>query len=172
MKKILTAFVTLSFILPAFSYAQVLPLSVYCYPNSSNATVGASVVWSSVVYGGNGNYTYYWAGDEGLYGNTSVISKSYSSIGLKSATLTINSGGIVSTVNCGSANVYQYPTNYYPNQVLGYNQQSNLSAVYLNNVPYTGTASDNGKRFLLYIETFSLLVALFLMFTKDVKLTD
>ncbi len=180
--------------LPLFSQAQVTPLTAYCYPNITSAAIGATITWTSVVYGGNGVYSYTWSGDESLYGYSSSIAKTYAYAGTKYATLNVYSAGLVTTVNCGSTNItnyqnyqnYQnYPynqqnssvltfptntTNYTNNQVLGYyNTNGQLSSVYLSNVPYTGIGDSSSTMFLMVIEIFSLIVALFIAQSKYAK---
>ncbi len=173
-KKIfITAALLIASAMPIFSSAQVMPLTASCYPSINSAMIGATVTWNSVVYGGNGVYAYSWNGDENLYGNYSSAYKTYGTVGAKYAILTVYSGGYSMNVNCGTINIYQtqqgtiYPTQYsYPNQVLGYSQNSQLSSVYLNNVPYTGIADSYATFFILAIELFSFIVALYFVKNK------
>jgi len=81
-------------------------LIVSCYANPANANVGDSLNWSAGVSGGNGPYSYSWSGTDGLVGNSSSISKVYTSAGYKNASVTVVSGSQSVTSNC-SANINQ-----------------------------------------------------------------
>jgi hypothetical protein len=54
------------------------------------------------VYGGNGNYQYYWTGTENLGGTQRTSAKSYSTAGTKSGALSVTSGGQTVTRQCTS----------------------------------------------------------------------
>jgi hypothetical protein len=84
-------------------------LSVYCIPNPTSATVGQSVIWTAYVTGGNTyggynnsyGYTYSWSGTDGLsFGNSQAIQKTYSTGGLKTATVTVYGNGQSQTATC------------------------------------------------------------------------
>ncbi len=77
-------------------------LSVSCIASRLNATVGQSVTWLSSVTGGNGSYQSGWNGTDGLAGNTSTLSKLYTTSGEKFATLSVTSANQTATVSCGS----------------------------------------------------------------------
>lgn len=134
--------------------------SAVCYPSTQNATVGQTITWRVNVngnsynsysygsYGYNNNYTYTWTGSDGLYGSGSVVSKTYTYPGTKSATVTVSNGYRTISTTC-SANV---------NQVYSYNPPAGtpvsgvyvqpdqikvttgtpVSGVYLNDLPATG----------------------------------
>jgi fimbrial isopeptide formation D2 family protein len=87
-------------------------ISISCQPNKTSAQVGESVVWSSQVSGGCGDYSYSWLGSDNLSGTGSSVTKTYNSTGTKSAMLTVHSDGshlcgcsITRTVSCGSVQV-------------------------------------------------------------------
>ena len=107
-----------SFVIPTVSHAQFYyPLQASCRPNTNYAQTNTSVGWSVSVSGGNGYYTYSWTGTDGIIGDTNSILKTYMSEGIKSASVTVTSGGQPITVNCGNVNVYSnsaYYYNYYP----------------------------------------------------------
>ena len=63
-----------------------------CTANPNSVNVGGSINWSSSATGGNGSYTYTWTGTDGLTGNSSNTSQSYSSAGSKTANVVITSG--------------------------------------------------------------------------------
>jgi len=108
---------------------------------SGTANVGSNLVWSASASGGNGFYNYYWTGDESLSANGQSVNKTYTYTGTKNATVTITSDGQSITRSC-SVNVNNN------NQVLAYTDTpSQLSSVYLSDVPYTG-AEDNAKTVL------------------------
>lgn len=116
---ILAVTLALAFVLPFVSGAQTAypSLSVSCYPNTYLTQTNATVGWSSSVWGGNGYYTFTWSGTDNLYGNSGYAMKQYTTVGTKSASLTVTSGTQSATVNCGSTYInpgYQqtYPTYY------------------------------------------------------------
>lgn len=112
-------------------YTYYSPLSVSCYPNTSNANAGSAVTWSARVSGGSGSYSYSWSGTDGLSGYGSSVSMDYYNPGIKTATLFVSSSGVQSqSVSCsGSVNVYANPVTYY-----------NPAPVY-NSSPYYPTSS-------------------------------
>ena len=75
-------------------------INVTCSANPGSITVGNSTNWSASVSGGNGSYTYSWSGNDGLSGNTSSVQKSYFSVGNKSASVKVKSGGKSATAKC------------------------------------------------------------------------
>jgi len=64
-----------------------------CDVDPSSGYVGDSLSWSASASGGNGHYSYSWSGTDGLSSNSSIVSKIYSSIGIKTGTVTITSDG-------------------------------------------------------------------------------
>lgn len=68
-------------------------LSVSCLATPNPADLFESVLWNSSVSGGTSGYTYTWSGTDGLSGSQSTAQKSYTSVGTKTATLTVVSGG-------------------------------------------------------------------------------
>ncbi|MFA5652206.1 MAG: hypothetical protein WC933_02475 [Candidatus Paceibacterota bacterium] len=105
-----------SFIIPSISEAQFYySVQATCYPNTYSAQINTAVGWAVSVSGGNGNYTYLWSGTDDLSGNSNPISKTYTTVGNKTASVTVVSAGRLVTANCGSVNVY--PINYASLQV-------------------------------------------------------
>jgi hypothetical protein len=83
-----------------------------CTASPTNAQVGDSIFFSaSGVTGGTGSYTYSWTGTDNLSGTGSSISKTYNTIGTKTATLHITSGTQTITRNC-STYISQTPPVY------------------------------------------------------------
>lgn len=78
------------------------PLQVSCSPNSTSVGVGQNMTWSSNVYGGNGNYQYYWSGTDGISGSNSTMTRSYVNPGSKSASLTVISGNQTIVRTCSN----------------------------------------------------------------------
>jgi len=114
------------------------PLNGSC-SSSFNTGVngGPQVTWTGIASGGNGIYSYYWTGDEGLVAQGQYVSKTYLTNGVKNVYLTINSGDGQTITRTCSATV--------GNQVLAFTATNpNLQSVYLSNVPYTG-AGDVAK---------------------------
>jgi hypothetical protein len=138
-------------------------LNLSCTVNSANLSLGQTAVWNAYAYGGNGNYRYSWSGTDGLYGNSSVISKVFNTIGTKYATVTVTSDGKTRSVSCPTVVVSGLT---YPN--LG--TPASLSSVYLNQVPYTGVG-DNPKfvAFIIGLFMFSALGA-YMIVSKRAKI--
>jgi hypothetical protein len=71
-----------------------------CYPNKNTVNVGEAVTWTAVASGGNGSFTYSWAGDEGKSGTGSVLTTSYSTPGTKNIIASITSGNYTIRRQC------------------------------------------------------------------------
>ena len=123
-------------------------LNISCTVNSATAAVGQNVIWNTSVTGGNGSYYYSWTGTDGLYGNSSTISRSYPTAGIKSSTVTVTSNGQTKSLTCPTVNVGGGTVALYqgPNQ----GNLASLSSVYLNQVPYTGVG-DNPKLMMFIV---------------------
>ena len=68
------------------------PMTVTCSASPSTALLGQNVTWTATVSGGTPPLTYVWSGTDiptTLPSNNSSYSKSYSTIGQKSATVTV-----------------------------------------------------------------------------------
>ena len=81
-----------------------------CSVSPASVTVGNSIAWSATASGGSGSYTYSWTGTDSLYGNSSYVSKVYSTAGTKTGTVTITSGSQSITRTC-TAVVNSTPVN-------------------------------------------------------------
>ncbi len=117
-------------------------LSAYCTATPPTANTNQYITWTVYPTGGNGNYSYSWSGSDGLYGNNSSLTQSYSSTGQKNANVTVTSNGQSITANC-SANI---------NSIFGYQTQASnvtlikgtsdqiapASGIYLGQLPETG----------------------------------
>jgi hypothetical protein len=78
-------------------------IQVACYPDKTSVAIGKTVTWGVEAIGGSGEYTYAWTGSNGLSSNQPTVITTYGTIGTKSATVTVNSGGQTVTKNCGSS---------------------------------------------------------------------
>lgn len=67
------------------------PLSTSCSASPASVYTGETVTWSSSTSGGNGSYTYSWSGTDGLSGVAASIAKIYSTVGTKTASVTVTS---------------------------------------------------------------------------------
>ena len=144
-----------------YNYNNYGSLNGSCSAGVSNTEVGGLVTWTASATGGNGFYTYYWTGDEGLSSNSQTAPKTYNTGGTKTANLTIVSNGQSLTRSC-SVNV---------NQVLAYTQTNPyVSSVYLSDVPYTG-AGDTMKvvLFTLSLILWSTIIAYVLLKKRDTQ---
>ncbi|XKT74229.1 MAG: hypothetical protein ACJKTH_02655 [Patescibacteria group bacterium UBA2163] len=81
------------------------PLSISCGATPRTISSGGSVNWFSSVSGGTGSYTYSWSGTNGLSGNASNVFKTYSTVGTKTAQVTVYSGGQTASDTCGTVQV-------------------------------------------------------------------
>lgn len=86
------------------------PLLVSCSPSISNVGVGGFVTWTAQVSGGGGNYTYFWSDSDHTTGNAASLLASYSTTGIKTASVKVTSGiNTIQTVTqqcSGSVSVY------------------------------------------------------------------
>lgn len=80
-------------------------ISVDCYAAPQTSYVGSPVTWYATVSGGNGYFTYLWAGSDLLTSNQSAVTKTYYSSGTKVASITVTSNGQSVTKQC-TANIY------------------------------------------------------------------
>ena len=85
---------------------QTQTLDGYCIPNPYSIQTGGTITWTANPIGGSGNYTYSWNGTDGLSGSSQTASRSYSSGGTKTATVTITSGNSSVQRTC-TANVQE-----------------------------------------------------------------
>ena len=67
------------------------PVTVTCEPSATSALTGQPISWTAVPSGGTGNYTYEWTGDDGLTGTNNPLSKTYNTIGVKTASVVAHS---------------------------------------------------------------------------------
>ncbi|MDO8594164.1 MAG: hypothetical protein Q7R93_01475 [bacterium] len=63
-----------------------------CYAVPERSLPGESVTWLSIVSGGNASTTYAWDGTDGLASDRPLVSKTYTTLGVKAALLTVTSG--------------------------------------------------------------------------------
>lgn len=119
-------------------YNNTYPLGANCYPTTTWAEVGETVIWRASVSGGNQNYHVTWSGTNGLDGNGTSISKRYNSEGTKNASIVVRSGNQTISRNCGSLEVnddrnydynynYDYDNDYYDNRSLSVSCSVNTS---------------------------------------------
>ncbi len=108
-KKIFTSLIIFATIFNAFFFTLISPVNAdstsTCTVSGSTSLViisGQSVTWN-VTVSGNLPATITWSGDEGLTGTGASISKTYSTTGIKNASVTavITSDGSTS-IDCGS----------------------------------------------------------------------
>lgn len=77
------------------------PLTVTCAPSPTAPVVGQSVTWTASAVGGPSSaYTYSWTSTDGLSGTHKSVSKSYPTIGIKNALVTVVSGAISTSTKC------------------------------------------------------------------------
>lgn len=64
-----------------------------CLASPSSVNVGGSITWTATGSGQHGPYLYSWTGTDGLSGDASSITQTYSTPGTKTASVRIRSGG-------------------------------------------------------------------------------
>lgn len=74
-----------------------------CYAVPERIAPGESATWLALVSGGSANTTYVWDGADGLTGNRPLISKTYTSVGVKPALLTVTDGNARIVAACTNA---------------------------------------------------------------------
>jgi hypothetical protein len=79
-------------------------LAASCSASPTSVTTGQSTSWTSVVSGGSSPYSYSWSGTDSLSGTSANISKTYTTTGTKTASLTVTSAdNQTKTVNCDNS---------------------------------------------------------------------
>lgn len=91
------------------STTYVSDLSASCTADRISAYIGTPVTWTVYPRGGNGAYTYAWNGTDGLQSNQNSIVTGYYTQGLKSANVTVSSGGRQVVIACGSISITGSP---------------------------------------------------------------
>jgi hypothetical protein len=91
--------------LPYGSLYTWTSINVNCYANPQTSYIGSPIAWYATVSGGNGYYSYSWAGSDLLTSNENNFTKTYYSAGTKTAVVTVTSNGQSVTAQC-SANIY------------------------------------------------------------------
>jgi LPXTG-motif cell wall-anchored protein len=79
---------------------DVPELTGSCYADPSTVYKGDGIIWRTAVSGGTGTRTYSWTGTDNLLGSSQNLSRSYDSIGVKTATVVISSGDQNITRSC------------------------------------------------------------------------
>ncbi len=80
-------------------------IGVSCYANPQTSYLGNTITWTATATGGNGYFTYSWAGSDGLTGTDMIENKQYFTSGMKTAVVTVTSNGQSVSKAC---NVYIY----------------------------------------------------------------
>ncbi|MFA6519921.1 MAG: PKD domain-containing protein [Candidatus Paceibacterota bacterium] len=79
-------------------------LAVSCSGSPASPYIGQSVTWDSSVSGGSSSYIFEWSGTDDLYDTVPTFTKSYTTAGLKQASLTVtdSTSGKTATAACTS----------------------------------------------------------------------
>ncbi len=86
--------------------APGIPLSLYCSPSARSASVGDNVQWTARVYGGMpGATTYSWSGEQVSGSTNDTVDVSYSTPGIKTASVVVTQGGQNLFQNCDSITI-------------------------------------------------------------------
>ena len=150
-------------------------LSVSCYANITNPSIGQSVNFYANAYGGNGNYTYSWSNSSNGYNGYnygSSINQIFYNTGTQYETVTVNSNGQTASANC---NVYVGSNNYNSGAVTVYSNTTPTSGtptagVFLSQVPYTGLKGGwNVSLFIFGLFFWSAVIAWFILRKKEIN---
>lgn len=98
---------TTSFTLTVSAPLPSLAVSCSVFPTSANT--GQNVTWSASPSGGSGSYTYSWSGTDGLSGSTQSVTRTYSTAGTKTASVTVTSGAEQITQSCSNSLIVTNP---------------------------------------------------------------
>ena len=79
-----------------------------CEASPTSGRVGDGFVFSANATGGNGVFSYSWTGTDGLRGSSRNVNKTYTSAGLKNATVSITSGNTIINKTC-TVNIQEPP---------------------------------------------------------------
>ncbi len=159
-----TVFINDTYIPPANN------LVISCYASPASVAVGQNVTWYATASGGNtngsyyNNYTYSWNGTDALSGYNSSVSKNYYTTGQKYATVTVYANGQSATQTC-YANVYGTQNNVVVYTTPGQTPLS--SAIYLSQVPYTGSSAWKIGAFFAIVTAWSAAAAWFVYRKKQ-----
>ena len=86
----------------AVVYVGPPSLSASCSPSFPTVAPGSAVTWTAIVSGGSGAYSYEWTGTDGLSGTSALIEKIYSTLGIKTASVTVTDTALVNTTSTGT----------------------------------------------------------------------
>lgn len=90
---------------------QLQPLTTSCFPYTTAAKTNEPVTWTSVTSGGVAPYTYAWYGTDTLTSSAPLVTKSYTTAGVKSASLTVaDASGMLLTKACTNTVTVSSPT--------------------------------------------------------------
>jgi len=125
-------------------------LTASCYGNSNN---GNTINWYVTPMGGNGSYSYYWTGTNGLSGYNQNVTQYYNYNGTQTANVTVTSNGSSYTATCTATtgnnynnnnqlNAYCYasPSTVNPGQMVTWNGSASGGN---GNYTYSWTGSNN-----------------------------
>ncbi|HEY4479574.1 MAG TPA: cytochrome b5 domain-containing protein, partial [Candidatus Paceibacterota bacterium] len=133
-------------------------LQASCSVNPTSASTNQNVTWTSSVSGGTGAYTYSWSGSDALSGNTSSVTRAYTSGGTKSAAVAVTSGTQQVNPTCSnSVSVTTGPPIITAQEIALHNAQSNcwwyIGTNVYNMTAYFGRHPGGNSRMLPYCGT-------------------
>jgi len=97
-------------VLPLLANASVIPLTVSCIANPSQAPLNFPVTFEPVVSGGDGFYAYSWSGV--CISKSITCFKTFSQPGLHQASLTVSSGSQSASASCSVSISQNYGCGY------------------------------------------------------------
>ncbi len=83
-------------------YSTPTVLTATCSAASSKVKQNALATWDATISGGSAPYSITWTGSDGLSGESETITKTYTTVGIKTATIFVssNDGQMVTGVSC------------------------------------------------------------------------
>lgn len=78
-------------------------MNASCSVSPTSIDAGGSATWTATASGGTGSYTYSWSGTDSLAGTGSSLARTYTTAGVKTASVTVTSGSLSSTVQCSNS---------------------------------------------------------------------
>jgi len=85
---------------PVATTTATTSLQVSCSATLPAVQAGGNINWTATATGGVGNYVYSWSGTDNLSGTSQSISKPYTLVGNKSATVNVTSSSTSATSTC------------------------------------------------------------------------
>jgi len=141
-------------------------LTVSCSSDPSVAFTNQPVTWTAQVVNGLAPYTYSWTGSDGLTGTQSSVLKYYSTLGQKSAVVTVTSSdGLTGTITCGNSLTIRSASGNSNNNINSSTSTTNNNSTTTNNQINSNSAAAFGSIGGISFAIFAILLILILIAT-------